>query len=208
MARTPRTVLYRLGRLPDPLQWPPRDSAGTGRFDDPLRRFRVLYAARQRAACFAETLATFRPSLELLAETGDPADIAGAVSAGFLRSRGTATFRLRSGRWLDVRRLETLEALRAALGATLHEFGLTDVDLGGVCGHQRAFTQSVAAWAYEHGYHGIVYASRFGASFECWAIFDNARIEPARSATPLSLDDPDLVAVASVFALHLPGSLD
>ena len=142
------------------------------------------------------------------ARAGDPADIAGAVSAGFLRSRGTATFRLRSGRWLDVRRLETLEALRAALGATLHEFGLTDVDLGGVCGHQRAFTQSVAAWAYEHGYHGIVYASRFGASFECWAIFDNARIEPARSATPLSLDDPDLVAVASVFALHLPGSLD
>ena len=100
-ARTPRTLVYRLGRLPDPLEWPPLESAGSGRFDDPARRFRVLYAARQRAACFAETLATFRPSLELLAETGDPADIVGAVSAGFLRSRGVAAFHLRAGRWLD-----------------------------------------------------------------------------------------------------------
>ena len=168
----------------------------------------MLYAARQRAACFAETLATFRPSLELLAETGDPADIVGAVSAGFLRSRGVAAFHLRAGRWLDIRQLETLAALRSAFGSTLHEFGLTDVDLSGVCGPQRMFTQSVAAWAYEHGYHGIVYASRLGATFECWAIFDNAAIEPARVATPLSLDDPDLLAVATVFALHLPTSLD
>ena len=207
-ARTPRTLVYRLGRLPDLLEWPPLESAGSGRFDDLARRFRVLYAARQRAACFAETLATFRPSLELLAETGDPADIVGAVSAGFLRSRGIVAFRLRAGRWLDVRPLETLAALRAVFGSTLHEFGLTDVDLSGVCGPQRMFTQSVAAWAYEHGYHGIVYASRLGATFECWAIFDNAAIEPARVATPLSLDDPDLLAVATVFALHLPTSLD
>lgn len=186
-ARTPRTLVYRLGRLPDLLEWPPLESAGSGRFDDLARRFRVLYAARQRAACFAETLATFRPSLELLAETGDPADIVGAVSAGFLRSRGIVAFRLRAGRWLDVRPLETLAALRAVFGSTLHEFGLTDVDLSGVCGPQRAFTQSVAAWAYEHGYHGIVYPSRFGATFECWAIFVNARIEPAGVGTPLSL---------------------
>ena len=166
-APTPRAVLHRLGRLPNPLDWPPADRIGANRFDDPARHFRVLYAARQRTACFAETLAAFRPSLELLAETGDPADITGDVSAGFLRARGTATFHLRRGRWLDVRRLPTLEALRSAFGPRLHEFGLADVDLGGVCGPERAFTQAVAAWAYESGYHGIVYASRFGASFEC-----------------------------------------
>ena len=87
-APTPRAVLHRLGRLPDPLDWPPADRIGANRFDDPARHFRVLYAARQRTACFAETLAAFRPSLELLAETGDPADITGDVSAGFLRARG------------------------------------------------------------------------------------------------------------------------
>ena len=83
-APTPRAVLHRLGRLPNPLDWPPADRIGANRFDDPARHFRVLYAARQRTACFAETLAAFRPSLELLAETGDPADITGDVvdSAG------------------------------------------------------------------------------------------------------------------------------
>jgi RES domain len=191
-APTPRAVLHRLGRLPNPLDWPPVDRIGANRFDDPARQFRVLYGARQRTACFAETLAVFRPSLELLAETGDPADITGDVSAGFLRARGTATFHLRRGRWLDVRRLQTLDALRSALGPRLHEFGLVDVDLGGVCGPERAFTQAVAAWAYENGYNGIVYASRFGASFECWAIFDSANIESVGSVVPLSLDDTDL----------------
>jgi hypothetical protein len=172
-----------------------------------LRRFRVLYAARKRTACFAEVLAGFRPSLELLAETGDPADIAGEVSRGFLRSRGTATFRLLRGRWLDVRRVETLEALRTAFGPTLHDYGLADVDLGGLCGPQRAFTQSVAAWAHQRGYQGMVYASRFGANFDAWAVFDTARIEPVGPVTPLSPDDPDLLAVAQVFALRLPSSL-
>jgi hypothetical protein len=126
-----------------------------------------LYTARQRTACFAETLAAFRPSLDLLAETGDPADISGEVPASFLLARGTATFHLRSGRWLDLRRVETLEALRASFGSRLHEFGLVDVDLGGMCGPTRAFTQAIAAWAFEHGFHGLVYASRFGANLEC-----------------------------------------
>jgi len=69
------------------------------------------------------------------------------------------------------------------------------------------FTQAVAAWAYESGYHGIVYASRFGASFECWAIFDSASIESVGSVVPISLDDTDLQAVARVFALQLPSVL-
>ena len=108
---------------------------------------------------------------------------------------------------LDVRRLPTLEALRSAFGPRLREFGLADVDLGGVCGPERAFTQAVAAWAYESGYHGIVYASRFGASFECWAVFDSASIESVGSVVPISLDDTDLQAVARVFALQLPSVL-
>jgi len=206
-ARTPRTLLHRLGRLPNPLDWPPLDKTGANRFDDPERRFRVLYAARQRTGCFAETLALFRPSLELLAETGDPADISGAVSAGFLRARGTVAFRLRPGRWLDVRQVGTLEAIRASFGVRLREFGLADVDLGGLCGPTRAFTQAVAGWAYEAGYDGIVYASRLGTSFECWALFDAAHVEPVGPITPLSLDDPDLQAVARVFALQLPATL-
>ncbi|MBI4493450.1 MAG: hypothetical protein HY690_11735 [Chloroflexi bacterium] len=66
-ARTPAGVLYRIGRLPDPLDWPPRELTGEGRFDDPQRAFRVLYATALRPAAFVETLARFRPSPEALA---------------------------------------------------------------------------------------------------------------------------------------------
>jgi hypothetical protein len=167
----------------------------------------VLYTARQRTACFAETLAPFRPSLELLAETGDPADIGGKVPGSFLRARGTATFRLRSGRWLDLRHVETLAAIRASFGSRLHDYGLIDVDLGGICGPARAFTQEVAGWAFDRGYNGLVYASRLSATFECWALFDTARIEAVGPVVPISLEDPDLQAVAHVFALELPHAL-
>jgi hypothetical protein len=42
---------------------------------------------------------------------------------------------------------------------------------------------------------------------ECWALFDTARIDPVGPAVPPALDDPDLQAVAHVFALHLPATL-
>lgn len=63
---SPRGVLYRLGRLPDPLAWPPWEYVGSGRFDDPDRAFRVLYTTAQRRASIVETLAPFRPSLDAL----------------------------------------------------------------------------------------------------------------------------------------------
>ncbi len=48
--RTPRGVLYRIGRLPDPSAFPPWHVQGHGRFDDPQRhavvRLRVM--PRQR----------------------------------------------------------------------------------------------------------------------------------------------------------------
>ena len=46
-----------------------------------------------------------------------------------------------------------------------------------------------------------------GATFEAWALFGTARIEPVGDVVPLSLDDPDLLAVARVFALRLPATL-
>lgn len=66
-APAPAGVLNRIGRCPSPLAWLPWQAVGTGRFDDPRGEFRVLYAAEQRLACFVETLAPWRPSLEDLA---------------------------------------------------------------------------------------------------------------------------------------------
>jgi hypothetical protein len=60
-------MLYRIGRRPDPLAWPPWEYVGSGRFDDAAGEFRMLYATVQRRAGFVETLARFRPSLGALA---------------------------------------------------------------------------------------------------------------------------------------------
>ena len=51
------------------------------------------------------------------------------------------------------------------------DLGLTDLDLSGVLGPQRRLTQALARWAYEHGYAGIAYPSRFDDALSLWAIF-------------------------------------
>jgi hypothetical protein len=69
----PDGSLYRLGRQPDPWAWPDWSYAGPdgtfgNRYDDPAASYRVLYASSQRIGAFLETLARFRPDLEVLAE--------------------------------------------------------------------------------------------------------------------------------------------
>jgi hypothetical protein len=70
---TPTAPIFRLGRRPDPWEppeWSRAQSDGTfgNRWDDPTGYYRVLYASSQRLSCFVETLARFRPDLNLLAE--------------------------------------------------------------------------------------------------------------------------------------------
>ena len=57
-----------MGYLPDPLVWPPLQYVGSGRFDDPMGRFRTLYAAEQRVGCFIESPARYRPNPRALVE--------------------------------------------------------------------------------------------------------------------------------------------
>jgi hypothetical protein len=138
-ARTPRRHLYRIGRPPDPLAWPPHAVIGQERFDDPLRQYRVLYAATPRAGCFAETLAAFRPSLASLAaeravlNATEPPRSA-YVPATWWRNRLVGTFTLGGGRWLDLRALATFHVLRDAFAELAHSLGLADVDLSAATG--------------------------------------------------------------------------
>jgi hypothetical protein len=208
VARTPRGPLYRIGRAPNPLDWPPREFTGANRFDDPLGAFRVLYAARQRVACFAESLAPFRPALAVLAREAaaggdEPAEEAVTIPLNWLRKRAIAQFRLGRGRWLDLRVVETFQALRPVLARQAAAVAVIDIDLGSVAGPRRDFTQAIARWAYEQGYHGIAYKSRLDHRFDCWAVFDTATIEPVGDPEPLRPDDPDLGRVAALFRLAL-----
>jgi hypothetical protein len=180
---------------------------GTGRFDDPAGEFRVLYATVQRRTAFLETLARFRPSLDVLAalqavqNTTEP--LPGAqVPADWYGARAVGRLRLATRqRWLDLRSFETREALRHELAQALLALALEDLDLSGVVGPKRQLTQAIARWGYDHGYAGLVYSSRFDAAMTCWAIFEGAAFEPVGLPEPLLPNDPDLVAVARSFGL-------
>jgi RES domain len=208
-ARTPRTALYRIGRLPDPLAWQPWEYVGSGRFDDPVGEFRVLYAAAQRRAAFIETLAPFRPSLEALValqgvmNTDELLPIP-VVPPHWYRGRAVGRFRLAPHqRWLDLRSMETREVLRRELAQTLLELGLEDLDLSGVVGPRRQLTQAIARWAYEHGYNGLAYSSRFDAALTCWGVFEGAAFEVTGPPEPILPDDPGLLAAARLFGLFV-----
>ena len=62
-------MLHRVAPL-DPFAYPDWRFVGRGRFDDPRREYRVLYAGESRRACFLELLAVYRPSPRDLAALG------------------------------------------------------------------------------------------------------------------------------------------
>lgn len=206
-AADPGKPLYRLGWLPDPLAWAPWESIGDGRFDDPQRRFRVLYAASRRRGAFIETLARFRPSLEFLARaakvTGSDESLpVFTIPSVWHLKRGVGRIRVLPGqRWLDLRAPETRETLRNELAGTLLELGLSDLDLSGVTGPTRALTQVIARWTYEHGHTGLAYPSRFDETLTRWAIFEGAAFVTVGGPEPIEPDDADLAATARLFGL-------
>lgn len=208
-AATPRRALYRIGRWPDPLAWPPLSSLGEGRFDDPHKQFSILYAAESRLTCFVETLAAHRLSLQALppqsitlgTEESIPVS---RVPADWWSRRCVARFRVKPWqRWLDLRAIETREALRSQFTALILSLGLDDLDVSGATTSKRALTQAIARWAHDNGFQGIVYPSRLDSALTCWAVFEDAVIEPVGPIRPIARDDPDLRAVARLFGLTM-----
>ena len=209
LATPPPGLLYRVAHAPDPLAWPDRQFIGDSRFDDPLNRFRVLYLAEQRLGCFVESLARFRPDIELLALL---TSVAGAteplpapvVPVDWYVRRRVGSLRLLPGqRWLDLRAAETLQALRSELASALISLGLSDFDVNTARGPSRDLTRQIAHWAYEHGFQGIGYRSRFADHLDCWAVFEGAALAPAGSVDAIGPDDPDLSAAAELVGLTI-----
>jgi hypothetical protein len=211
-AEPPSEPLIHIGRNPDPFAWTDWQFVGTGRFDDPRRpsQFRVLYAAEERLAAFVETLQKWRPSMEALAALGVipvPRDDVLEETIGMIpsdwhlkRSIGTLLL-LPNQRWLDLREHETRETLRVRLASTLRRLGAEDFDLSDALGRNRRLTQTIARFAFEDGFQGIAYKSRFDVNFTCWAIFEGAQFEPI-GRFAFMRNDPDLIEAARRFSLR------
>jgi len=218
----PDRPLYRVGRQPDAWNWPDWAYAGPdgtfgNRWDDPAGIYRVLYACSQRVGAFVETLARFRPDLEVLAELAaidgsddDPA--AGVVPRTWLNNRTSGQAAV-DGSFADVGDARSLAGLRVALASRAIHYGLADIDGATIRrSAPRRFTQEVSRFVYESNHmgtrlDGIRYLSRLGDKFVNWAIFEPpADAEsPLKSTTSQAIEagDPDLGEALGILNLKL-----
>ena len=209
LATPPNDPLYRVARPPDPLAWPDRRFIGGSRFDDLLDQFRVLYLAERRLGCFIESIAGFRPDIQLLAQLRSVTGASGLLPVAVVpRDWYTrclvGQLQVEPGqRWLDLRAPATLQTLRVELAGVVATLGLPDLDVSAARGPSRALTRQIARWAFEHGFHGVAYRSRFADDVDCWAIFEGAAITPAGPPEAIASDDDDLQAAAQLFGLAI-----
>jgi hypothetical protein len=216
----PDGPLYRLGRQPDPWAWPDwayagPDGAFGNRYDDPEASYRVLYASSQRIGTFLETLARFRPDLEVLAELeqidGDDEPPPGVPRAWLdTRMVGEATLQ---GRFVDVGDARSLATLRTALAASAIRYGLDEIDAATIrLRAPRAFTQQVSRFIYEQrdnrgAFVGIRYRSRLGDEIVNRAVFEPAPDAPSpflrATFSTIEADDADLLKALDLLGLAL-----
>jgi hypothetical protein len=145
----PPELVYRVGRGLD--TFAPPDWAYAG-------RYRAIYCATERAGAFGETIARFKPSVELLAglrqiEDEEPLDLeleGGVVPEEWRLSRRVGSTRLASDLlFADLPAPETMRILREELAAVAERLGLKDLDLSAVTGPHRRLTQEAARYIYD-----------------------------------------------------------
>jgi hypothetical protein len=212
VASAPAQSLYRIGRSPHPARFPPLEFQGKGRFDDPRREYRVLYAAEQRRGAFVETLASFRPDLDLIArahrlQPTDP-DYAmptmGTVPDEYF-DKQICRLRLSPGQtWLDLRSPETHQWLRTSLASSLVALGIgVKFAWGELLGDRLEITQAVSRLSYESGHQGMVFPSSHDPALDCWVVFEGASFRLVGRSGQIRRTDRDLLQVVDLFGLSV-----
>ena len=156
--------VYRLGREPDPWEWPDWSYAspdGTfgNRFDDPEGQYRVLYASAERETTFRECLARFRPDPAIgaaeIVENDDDENSPRTLAAGRVALSWLQNRRIGTGRLIGVFCSTSATRRRSCIfgrlfAARLWEYELDDLDAGDVrLRVPRAFTQDISRYIFE-----------------------------------------------------------
>lgn len=211
--KSPNSLLFRLGRKPDP--WSPPDWSralpnGTfgNRFDDPQGNYRVLYASTQRVSCFIETLARFRPDLSLIAELQEIAGEDDYLPLGTVpsdwcdrRVMGAATV---TGAYADIYSAGWVGYLRQTLASDCVALGIEDLDDSVLQrGEPRRLTQLASLKVNQAGLDGIYYRSRYGHDLENWALFEPFKINPYEAPITVRPDDVDLQEACTLLGLKI-----
>lgn len=206
----------------EPLALPPAfmQGPGKGRFDCPWSPvgYRVLYAAGTPNAAFIEALQRFRLDLAGIREVTESSPVgvperdalresllapSGYVEPGFEDSHKICSVQVRLQTSVaNVTSSAVLERVRHELSEMLLESGLDDLDLSRVTSLRREVTQQVSFWAWQNGYAGISYVSRFGADLTCYALFeDRYELVGVPECIPVGKSDA-LLDAADTLRLH------
>jgi hypothetical protein len=211
-SRRPAGTVYRLARRPNawqPPEWSFAHADGTfgNRFDDPDGYYRVLYASSQRLACFVETLARFRPDLSLLAELeeidgNNDFSPLGVLPRQWIGERVMGDAEL-SGIYADIYAVSWVGHLRFSLASEALRLGVQDIDLSILERFEpRRLTQLASREIYALNFAGVFYHSRYGHSFENWAIFEPFPLEHEKSLN-IEGDDPYLLEALRLHGIRM-----
>jgi len=182
--KRPSGPLFRVGRDRDAWAVPDwayakEDRTFGNRFDDPAGVYRVLYASSQRLGCFIETLARFRVDVSFVADLAlmengeDDLTAFGTVRRAWIKGRCIGTANV-EGEYADIYALGWVSHLRTALAGVAVKLGMKEFDLSSLePAEPRVLTQQAGRIAFELGYAGVFYHSRYGHSIENWAIFED-----------------------------------
>jgi RES domain len=223
----PPERIFRIGRSPDPWDWPPWSAAGTGgtfdnRWDDSKGVYRVSYAASTLHGAFVEVLSRFRPDAVLIAglseieayTAADQASIPAGVVPREWRDQRAIGMGSVSGVFVDIGHADSLTYLHTHLAARLVHYNISELDGAAIRRTApRTFTQEVSSFIFEQAdgkgtpsFAGLSYLSRFGDNFRNWAIFERAgAVAPVVNPTirPIRRDDPDFLAALATLGLTL-----
>ena len=109
--------------------------------------------------------------------------------------------------YADVYALEWVSHLRAALAGIALKLGMEEIDLSSLGrAEPRLLTQQASRIAFELGYAGVFYHSRYGHSIENWAIFEDWTMPdrfPIRqpNSRKIAEDDPNLLEALRILGL-------
>ena len=208
--RTPTQSVYRVARRPDAWQLPDWSRAKDGtfgnRFDDPESEYRVLYASSQKVSCFVETLARFRPDLQLIEELrqieGDDDFLPiGEVPLNWCSNRALGTASA-DGNYADVCGAEWIALLRRKLASECLRMGIPDLDAAALqMPSPRHLTQLVSRIVYDMGLAGVYYRSRYGHDLENWALFEPCRIHKTQTDA-VERNHPSLLEAMRILGLR------
>jgi len=167
---------------------------------------------RNGLGCFIETLARFRVDVSFVADMAlmengeDDSTAFGTVHRAWIKGRCIGTANV-EGEYADIYALGWVSHLRSALAGIAVKLGMEDIDLSSLeRAEPRLLTQRAGRIAFEFGFAGVFYHSRYGDAIENWAIFEDwTRSERFPILQPKSRkvaeDDPDLLEALRILGL-------